>query len=69
MRLKILDSSINVNITETIPGTLILKDNSRLIVACGQGTLEILSLIPEGRKRMSGAEFLRGFDPSGWEMV
>lgn len=69
MRLKILDSSININITETIPGTLILKDNSRLIVACGQGTLEILSLIPEGRKRMSGAEFLRGFDPSGWEMA
>jgi len=69
MRLKILDSSISNDCTETIPGTLIVKDKSRLIVACGQGALEILSLVPEGRKRMSGAEFLRGFDPSGWEMA
>jgi len=46
-----------------------VTEKSRLMVACGKDTLEILSLIPEGRKRMSAAEFLRGFDLSGWEMA
>ncbi len=68
LRLKILGSTISNDITGNIPGTLIVKEKSRLMVACGQGTLEILSLVPEGRKKMSAAEFLRGFDPSGWEM-
>jgi methionyl-tRNA formyltransferase len=69
LRLKILDSTINYEITGNIPGTLIVTEKSRLMVACGKDTLEILSLIPEGRKRMSAAEFLRGFDLSGWEMA
>ena len=69
LRLKILDSNINYEITGNIPGTLIVTEKSRLMVACGKDTLEILSLIPEGRKRMSAAEFLRGFDLSGWEMA
>lgn len=68
-RLKILGSAINREITGKIPGTLIVMDKSRLVVACGKDTLEILSLVPEGRKRMSAAEFLRGFDLSGWEMA
>jgi len=68
LRLKILGSTISNDITGNIPGTLIVKEKSRLMVACGQGTLEVLSLVPEGRKKMNAAEFLRGFDPSGWEM-
>lgn len=52
-----------------IPGFIIKTDGSRLIVSCVSGGIEILSLVPEGRKRMSGAEFLRGFDPSGWELA
>ncbi len=67
-RLKILGSAISNDFTGTIPGTIIVKEKSRFLVACGQGTIEILSLLPEGRKKMSAAEFLRGFDPSEWEM-
>lgn len=68
LRLKILESSLIEDIRE-IPGFIIKTDGSRLIVSCVSGGIEILSLVPEGRKRMSGAEFLRGFDPSGWELA
>jgi methionyl-tRNA formyltransferase len=68
LRLKILESKLMEEIRE-IPGFLIMTDTSRLIVSCVSGGIEILSLVPEGRKRMSGAEFLRGFDPSGWELA
>ncbi len=43
------------------PATLV-SAGERLLACCGQGTaLEILELQLEGRKRMSAAEFLRGF--------
>jgi methionyl-tRNA formyltransferase len=35
----------------------------RLLVACGDGEIEILELQPAGKKRMPAASFLRGFRP------
>jgi len=46
---------------EAPPGTVLVAGGGRLVVACGGGTaLEILRLVPEGRRSMSAAEFLRG---------
>jgi methionyl-tRNA formyltransferase len=43
------------------PGTVLGTDHERITVACGGGTaLAILRLVPEGRRSMSAAEFLRG---------
>ena len=43
------------------PGTVTSTTNDRVVVACGDGTaLAILRLVPEGRREMSAAEFLRG---------
>ncbi len=41
------------------PGTL-LPSSEEMTVARGQGALELLEVQPEGRKKMSGGEFLRG---------
>lgn len=41
------------------PGT-VQEQGDRLLVACGSGSLELLEVQPEGRRRMTGAEFLRG---------
>ena len=38
-------------------------DRKKLIVACGQGSLELLEVQLEGGKRMSGEDFLRGRKP------
>jgi len=67
-RLKILESSLMDDVRE-IPGTIIVTGRNRLMISCVSGGLEILTVIPEGRKKMSASEFLRGFDPSGWELA
>ena len=43
------------------PGAVI--DRKKLIVACGQGSLELLEVQLEGGKRMIGEDFLRGRKP------
>jgi methionyl-tRNA formyltransferase len=42
------------------PGTL-LRVGEQLMVATGNGTLEILNLQPAGKRRMLADEFLRGY--------
>jgi methionyl-tRNA formyltransferase len=43
------------------PGTVLDTSGGRLVVACGGGTsLAITRLVPEGRKSMTAADFLRG---------
>lgn len=42
------------------PGTIIGKEEDGLLVACGSGAVKITELQPEGKKRMSAYDFLRG---------
>lgn len=44
------------------PGELIVSKD-RLLVATGDGLLEIVSLQPAGKKRMDASAFLRGYEP------
>ncbi|MBS0261309.1 MAG: methionyl-tRNA formyltransferase [Planctomycetes bacterium] len=45
---------------EAAPGTPVLVDKERLVVATGQGVVEILKIQPDGKRPMTVAEFLRG---------
>jgi methionyl-tRNA formyltransferase len=46
---------------DAAPGTILAADASGLVVACGADTrLVVRRLVPEGRRSMSAAEFLRG---------
>ena len=69
LRIKILGSKPCENTEASVPGEVKVIEKSRLVVSCSEGCVEITNLIPEGRKRMSAAEFLRGFDPAGWELA
>jgi methionyl-tRNA formyltransferase len=66
LRVKIFGGRVRDDVI-TIPGTIITHGREGLSISCSAGAIEILSLQPEGRKRMSAAEFLRGFDITGWE--
>ncbi len=44
------------------PGEVL--DDARLIVACGEGAVELLEVQRAGKKRVSGAEYLRGYHPT-----
>lgn len=54
---------------EPVPGSPgeIIPHRKRLLVATGEGTLEILSLKPEGKREISGVDFLNGYRPSPGE--
>ena len=42
------------------PGQRLDAGRGRLVVACGEGALELLELQPAGGRRMAAAEWLRG---------
>jgi methionyl-tRNA formyltransferase len=48
------------------PGTLLSDGKKFLKVACRKGFVEILSLQPEGKKKMNTLDFLRGKDISNY---
>jgi methionyl-tRNA formyltransferase len=41
------------------PGTVVALDG-RITVACGKGKIDLLTVVPEGKSRMSAADFIRG---------
>jgi methionyl-tRNA formyltransferase len=47
--------------TKAVPGAVLSADAQGLCVACGQGALRITQLQRPGGKRISAADFLRGF--------
>jgi methionyl-tRNA formyltransferase len=72
LRLKLFESRIDregataTHGRQAQPGTVTVREKSRLFLTCGSGEVEIISLQPEGRKRMTTPEFIRGFDLTGW---
>lgn len=66
MDIKIFESLVtsDYKFNESIqPGSIEIK-GKRLFVATTEGTLEILSLQPSGKKRMDTSAFLLGYHPS-----
>jgi methionyl-tRNA formyltransferase len=43
-----------------VPGTILRLSKEGLVIACGEGAIEISSLQAEGGKRMSAADYFRG---------
>lgn len=50
------------------PGSLILE-GTRLLVACGDSSLEFLEVQPEGKKRMLARDFINGYRPLTGEQL
>jgi len=54
---------------QVLPAQLLVR-NSQLFVGCANnGTIELLELQPEGRKRMSATDFVHGYRPKTGERV
>jgi methionyl-tRNA formyltransferase len=45
------------------PGSIVEASNRRFVVACGAGAVALEEVVPEGRRRMAGADFARGRRP------
>lgn len=58
-RLKVLRTAMATAAVQAVPGDVCVQDG-KLMLRCGDGWLELLEVQAEGRKRMSGADFVRG---------
>ena len=60
-RIKIYAADVMGMAGDAPAGTVVSAADGRIIVACGEGALNITSLQSEDRKRMDAADFLRGY--------
>ncbi len=68
-KLKILAVQLSDLQTEhSRPGTII-QNKKRLIVQCANSAIELMSVIPEGKKKMDGVSFINGFKPEVGEVL
>lgn len=57
--LKIIESRVGRASVNAEPGTVLSLDGA-VEVACGQGSVLLLRVLPEGKGRMSAADYIRG---------
>jgi len=61
-RLKVCSAKVaDIELASESPPGRVLSFGKNLIVACGEGALELLELQLEGKKAISAAEFMRGY--------
>ncbi len=58
-RYKIYRSSVSFD--KQLNAGEVYHNGNELLVGCGEGTLKIFEIQPEGRNKMTAAEFLRGY--------
>ena len=58
--LKVIASEVSALSDGAPAGTVVSVKNGKITVACGVGTISLLSVLPEGKKRMSAADFING---------
>lgn len=59
-RLKILEATPHDTPHDAAPGTVLGPGSRGLLVACGRGVLELVTVQPEGRRAMSVLDYERG---------
>ena len=67
--LKLHRSRVVDSTPQDLPPGTILPDKGALRVACGEGVVELLEVQPEGKRRMSGRDFLNGYRPRSGERL
>ena len=59
--LKIVASSVaDADCESSAPAGSIVALDGKITVACGKGRIDLLTVVPEGKSRMSSADFIRG---------
>lgn len=60
-------NAIRISVTELVcldicgsPGRILKADKKDFVIACGTGAISLKKLVPEGKREMSGVEFVQG---------
>ena len=68
-RLQVMAATVNFDVGDLPPAALTMRGRC-LLVGCGEHTaLELLEVQPEGKRRMSAAEFINGYKPKDRERL
>jgi methionyl-tRNA formyltransferase len=59
-KITITQATIMEDVADSVPGSVVQADKFGWTVACGSGVLRIKSVIPAGKKEMTGTDFLMG---------
>jgi methionyl-tRNA formyltransferase len=59
--LKIVSAELDESEFECLPGTVCAVYNEGFSIKCGKGSLKVVEVIPEGRRRMLAKDFINGF--------
>ncbi|HEX4488194.1 MAG TPA: methionyl-tRNA formyltransferase [Terriglobales bacterium] len=59
----------SANLAKKILPAATMNVEDGLVVGCGEGSLELLEVQPEGKKRMPAADFVRGYRPENGETL
>ncbi len=58
--LKVIASEVSTETPDAPVGSVTSLANGRITVACGKGAVSLLTVLPEGKKRMSAVDFING---------
>ena len=58
--LKVLAAEIDKTEVAAAPGTVLSIADGKITVACASGAISLLTVLPEGKKRMAAADFING---------
>ena len=59
--LKVVKSSVvDADCENSAEAGTVISTDGTIVVACGKGKIELLTVVPEGKSKMSGADFIRG---------
>ena len=59
-KIKFISSSYNEKNYDVPNGTVVSLDNGVITVSCGNGSIELDSVLPEGKNRMTASDFING---------
>ena len=58
--LKVVSAKVSDCNKKGKPGEILSLDGGKITVACGEGALDLLTLVPEGKKKMSAQDLING---------
>jgi methionyl-tRNA formyltransferase len=67
-RLKIYSTLVRSDVALK-PREVLFEAGKRLLIGCGAGSLELVEVQLEGKKKMKAADFYRGLPKSHWEIL
>lgn len=59
-KVKLVSSAINYNKSDLPNATVVSLDKGVITVACGENLIDITAVLPEGKSKMSSADFING---------